>query len=117
MNHSVNLILYNLYLDDLVLCSEACSLCWRVFIHGSDELARFGLLTVQVEAVAAGSPLHVAETWPRSGFLLLHTQIATVQMSLDQIQLIIINAQGLKTMQCSLASIRLINRINRKEKI
>lgn len=99
MNHSVNLILYNLYLDDLVLCSEACSLCWRVFIHGSDVLARFGLLTVQVEAVAAGSPLHVAETWPRSGSLLLHTQIATVQMSLDQIKLIIINAQGLR--QCN----------------
>lgn len=61
------------YLDDLVLRSEVGSLCWRVFVHSSDELARFGLLAVQVEAVAACSLLHVAETRPQAASLLLHT--------------------------------------------
>lgn len=59
------------YLDDLVLWPEARSLCWRVFIHSSDELAWSGLLAVQVEAVAAGSLLQVAETRPQPTSLLL----------------------------------------------
>lgn len=61
------------YLDDLVVWFEACSLCWRVFVHSSDELAWFGLLAVQVEAVAVGSPLQLAEARPQATSLLLHT--------------------------------------------
>lgn len=59
------------YLDDLVMWSEVCSLRWRVFIHCPDELAWSGLLAVQVEAVAIGSLLQVAETRPRPASLLL----------------------------------------------
>lgn len=44
----------------------------RVGIHGADELARPGLLAVQVEAVAIGAFLQVAETWAQ---LLLSVQI------------------------------------------
>lgn len=62
------------YLDDLVLRPEAGSLCWRVLIHSSDELARFGLLAVQVEAVAARPLLQVAESRPRPVPLLLGTE-------------------------------------------
>lgn len=74
------------YLDDLVLWFEACSLCWRVFVHSSDELARFGLLTVQVEAVALRSLLHVAETRPQATFLLLHKTAAEILDFLKSLQ-------------------------------
>lgn len=63
------------YLDYLVLRSEASSLCWRVFIDSSDELAQFGLLTVQVEAIATSSLLQVAETRTRPVPLLLHAHM------------------------------------------
>ena len=66
-------------LDDLVLRSKAGSLCRRVIVHGSDELAWSGLLAVQVEAVAAGAFLQVAEPRPRPPPLLLHTQTHTWQ--------------------------------------
>lgn len=53
-----------LYLDYLVLWFESCHLRWRVVIDCSDELARSGLLTVQVEAITSGSLLQMAETRP-----------------------------------------------------
>lgn len=74
------------YLDDLVLWFEACSLCWRVFVHSSDELARFGLLAVQVEAIALRSLLHVAETRPQATFLLLHKTAAEILDFLKSLQ-------------------------------
>lgn len=60
------------HLHDLVLCFEACSVRWRVLVHGSDELTRSGLLAVQVEAVATRSLLQAAETGPQPALLLLH---------------------------------------------
>lgn len=66
--------LQSTHLDDLVLWLEASSLRRRVLVHGSDELARFALVAVQVEAVAVGFFPHVAETRPQDHSLLLqHT--------------------------------------------
>lgn len=82
------------YLDDLVLWPQACSLCRGVVVHGSDELARFGLLAVQVEAVAVVYLLHVAEARSRASSFLLRTDskhsqshygAATVRIELIQL--------------------------------
>lgn len=62
------------YLDDFVVCSEARFLCWGVIVHSPDELARSGLLTVQVEAIALLTLLQTTQTRPEPGlFILKHS--------------------------------------------
>lgn len=68
-------------LDDLILRPEAGFLCGGVVIHGPDELARPGLLAVQVEAVATLALLHVAEAGPQSVRLILHTHSESINQT------------------------------------
>lgn len=69
------------YLDDLVLWPEACSICGGVVIHGSDVLAWLGLLTVQVEAIAVGSLHELAKTRPQFSLPILQTQAGKSSVS------------------------------------
>lgn len=59
------------HLNDAVLGGQPCRLRWRVRVHGTHVLPWARLVAVQVEAIAVGTLLHVAQPRPQ---LLLQRQ-------------------------------------------
>lgn len=62
------------YLYYLVLCQQACPLCWGVFVHSSDVLPRSRPLAVQIEAVSICPSLDHTQPWPQFGANLLTSE-------------------------------------------